>query len=43
MQSQEVLVNKCIRQAELESLLGNDYMAELLNDCAKALCEAGNE
>ena len=34
-----ILVARCITQAELERLSGNDYMAELLSNCADALCE----
>jgi hypothetical protein len=38
MQTNEQLVHRCLVQSELEKLQGNDYIAELLQDCANALC-----
>ena len=38
MQSQEQLVHRCLVQSELEKLQGNEHIAELLQDCAQALC-----
>ena len=39
MQRNEQLVHRCMVQAELEILQGNVHIAELLQDCAEALCE----
>jgi hypothetical protein len=38
MQPNEQLVHRCMVQSELERLQGNEYIAELLKDCAEALC-----
>lgn len=40
MQPNEALVHRCLSTAELERLQGNEYIADLLNDCANALCES---
>jgi len=39
MQTNEQLVHRCLVQSELEKLQGNEHVAELLQDCAEALCE----
>ena len=39
MQQNEQLVHRCLVQSELEKLQGNEHVAELLQDCAEALCQ----
>ena len=39
MQTNEQLVHRCLVQSELEKLQGNEHVAELLQDCANALCQ----
>ena len=38
MQKNEHLVHRCLIQSEFERLNGNEHIAELLKDCAEALC-----
>lgn len=39
MQTIEQLVNRCLVVSEMEQLQGNQHIAELLQDCAQALCD----
>ena len=39
MQTIEQLVTRCLMVSEMEKLQGNVHVAELLQDCAQALCD----